>query len=322
VFGPLEIHDFSYGFRMWPRSPDTGSDGVYVKMPRHELLFEREQPLFPRTDTDRATGREEYDSLRFLERALVSSELDSVRPLAFLDQHGAVVTRLVSGQDVFVKLRHWDRSSSPKPLLDVMYTAGEGVRKYHEATPPKIGEFSPAHETPKLTEYLDDLANRGVARRKVERWKDRIQSTSVDRFPVRMVRTLKGLDLRNLIWTDDGRIVLLDPGKQKDGPAEADLARFLLTYRILYWGGLWFPLGRKPTTLGEEAFLDGYGRTPGSRCLDWFILKEVLKHWHMARVAVAIKSWPEMSKRGVEAIYVDPFYARELERGLTALEGG
>lgn len=53
-------------------------------------------------------------------------------------------------------------------------------------------------------------------------------------------RTLKGLDIRNILIDKGGLLRILDPGKMKRDCIEADLARFLVTCRILYWGSMLF----------------------------------------------------------------------------------
>ena len=134
--------------------------------------------------------------------------------------------------------------------------------------------------------------------------------------------TLKGIDLRNLLIDGSDGVFLLDPGRMKRTFREADLARFLLTYRILYWGHWLFALGCEPDPAAEGEFLESYyaSSEPASgRLLEFYLVKEALKHWHTAHASLRLKTWPAPVKRLVAAAYIDRFYERQLAVGLERL---
>ena len=129
------------------------------------------------------------------------------------------------------------------------------------------------------------------------------------------VPTLKGIDIRNVLIDRQDRLYLLDPGRLKITYREADLARFIMTYRILYWGSKLLLLVREPDPKSEAAFLGSYYSHSQPSCpqlIDFFLLKEQLKHWYTALDSLQRRPWPSPLKRIVAMVYVNPFYTRQI----------
>ena len=130
--------------------------------------------------------------------------------------------------------------------------------------------------------------------------------------------TLKGIDLRNLLIDDRGAVTLLDPGRLKRTHAEADLARFILTYRIAHWGSPWFALVGSPDARAEAAFVRGYAGAAALQpeLLRVYLVKEILKHWHTALEVLRLRNQGALASRVTRALYINRFYARQLAREL------
>ena len=138
------------------------------------------------------------------------------------------------------------------------------------------------------------------------------------------VPTHKGIDMRNVLIDAHERLYLLDPGKTKSTHREADLARFVMTYRILYWGSRLLLLVRTPDPTAEAAFLEAYyahSRPPCPQLLNLFLLKEQLKHWHTALDSLHWRPWAPWIKRLTAAVYVNPFYTRQIATQLQLITG-
>jgi hypothetical protein len=101
------------------------------------------------------------------------------------------------------------------------------------------------------------------------------------------------------------------------------VARFLATVRILHWGNLRFCLRRAPGRSYESAFLRGYygDGEPRRAVLTVMLVKELLKHWSIAYVALGLKRWPGSVSQIVRRIYIDPFFHGQIARELDALAG-
>jgi hypothetical protein len=137
-------------------------------------------------------------------------------------------------------------------------------------------------------------------------------------IPVSFTTTLKGIDIRNVMLSEDDTLVMLDPGAMKRAPAEADLARFLITWRILFWGHLSFVAGAVPPASAEASFLDAYGVFE-PHALRLMLIKELLKHWATAHESLRLKGWGRARTQLVASVYIDPFYQRQLLREMDGL---
>jgi hypothetical protein len=109
---------------------------------------------------------------------------------------------------------------------------------------------------------------------------------------------------------EQDNLFLIDPGRMKLAYREADLARFIMTYRIIYWGSILFFLRIKPDLKAENAFFDAYySRTShhSQKLLSLFLVKEQLKHWHTALDSLRLFMWPNIIKRFIAVTYINPF---------------
>jgi hypothetical protein len=322
--GPLTRNDFSACFWIDRTQGSTPVDGVYVKLPKMRLIFDRGDAILPLAPSDHLAAQHEYESLAYLDDVLTAAPVRFVRPRGFLDDVGAVITERIRGADAFHDLREWDRratrgdAGARARIASTMRGIGESVALFHQADASPSQVDMGAHAA-KLRRIIDDLEGFGVRSQALQR----VRATLDRRHdaPATMATpALKGIDVRNLLWTQQGGAVFLDPGAMKRSVREADIARFLFTYEILYWGAPSFLLGATPRPEGAQAFLEGYGYQGAPRALTWFMLKEALKHWRMAYVAVQVKSWPAPMKRVLERAYIDRFYERLTARTLAALE--
>lgn len=195
----------------------------------------------------------------------------------------------------------------------VMLRMGEAMRLFHDHTS-SPAEFDGRILREKLVRYAHALttvvADTSILPHVLE-VADRVASV---RRPMHVACTLKGIDIRNLLLTDDDCVFLLDPGKRKLTWPEADVARFLTTFRILWWGSPAFLFGLRPDAAAETAFLNAYDESGQHVVLlrRAQMIKELLKHWHTARDSLRLKPWPALAKRAVARSWIDPFYAGQL----------
>lgn len=283
--------------------------GVYVKVPKIEI---NRQTAWPVCDADRHMARREWESLNYLATHW-GRGVPYVTPLEFYDDLNAIVTRRAYGADLIESLRPVARRplAANDPWRERFAALGQALREFHDSgrRPANAGNAGSDAVQDKLRRYLDDLSLLGAAG--TDCWPQ--SPPQPERQPTTLVTTLKGLDVRNILLDDDGRMTLLDPGGLKPDVPEADLARLLVTNRILYWGSLRFLIGQQPHLDYASALLDGYGESAINRNrLAWQTAKQLVKHWRAAYVAVTRKQWPGPVNHLVLRTYVDPFYRREL----------
>ena len=127
--------------------------------------------------------------------------------------------------------------------------------------------------------------------------------------------TLKGLDVRNILITDDDQLYLLDPGLIRREAYHADLARYIVTHEILFWGSPLFAIGVRPSPHTTESFLTGYSAEEdvlSSKTFKILKLKELLKHWSMAYTALRLKQYPLIIDSLLRKGYINRFYEGEI----------
>lgn len=327
AFGPLEVNQFSVCFRMLPVNPEHA--GLYVKIPKHDFCLQDPHEIFPLTTADRRMGLGEFKSLRCLEEYW-GKDADGVTPfvkaVGYEIDYNAVVTRAVVGQDAYPMFVRWASRAAQgnveteERFVEVLRSIAQPLGVFH-------GHF--AEKAPvecedvlkKIRTISTELEACGVDDRFLKETMDCLGGkVHVEAFATR-TQTLKGLDIRNVLWSSTGAI-LIDPGARKSDWAEADLARFLVTLKLLFWGSFQFLGGTTPLPSFQKAFLDAYEGVRGPfrpRLLTLLTIKELFKHWRMAYVAVTIKGWPAYLERMASRWYVDRFYKSQVLAHLSTL---
>jgi len=324
IIGAVSTNYFSFTFPV-EIVTDSGTKDVYVKIPKADLRG-RTPSILPISSNDRLMAQEEENSLRMLAKCWHTDDL-GVRWIllrAVIPEYNAIITDHATGEKAFQAFRRLDlrgRLGSAEDrcrLRSAMGRFGGALGRFHNQSACSK-RFQLAEMMPKIEHYCRDLAektnnplpNRTIAAlAKLSSWECNAVETN----------TLKGIDIRNMLIDKQDELVLLDPGKTKVTFREADVARFLMTYRILYWGSLQLLLLRRPDPEAEKAFLRAYygaDETPLLLCL--YFIKEQLKHWHTALDSLRRLPWPGLVKTWVAHVYVDPLYSRQLALELESL---
>jgi hypothetical protein len=319
TIGPLQRNVYSFVFSV--TSPGGAHPGVFVKIPKADLR--RSSPhILPLTESDRDLGRTEHESLCHLGQRWdgARERVQFVQPVAYLQDWNAVVTIRAPAAEAVDALRQaaWrERLGVSSDATAMLRRLAAALRRFHDtaATPSTL---DPAEVVRKVRRYVIALSEWAVAPEYCARLLSMIEQR-VGRAPLPVVETttLKGIDVRNVLVDPAGRLYLVDPGRMKRAPREADLARFLITWRILYWGRPVFAFGAVPPARSEAEFLAAYGGCD-TRVLRMLIVKELFKHWHTAHDSLRLKPWSTARRRIVAAAYIDRFYRRQL---LASVEG-
>lgn len=324
--GALTTNDYSFTFSV-SVATRNGKRDVFVKTPKLDLRGTA-RSILPIDAGDRQVAQEEEDSLRLLENKWNTHDLAiywaTLRGI--IPEFNAIITDRIFADEAFAVFRRFDMRrrlgfrQDGERLRHSMSRLGTALGRFHQANV-KASVFRLSDELRKLTFYCREIAsNTGST------WPDRIreQLESLSRTPLDAIHvpTLKGIDVRNVLIDAEDRLFLLDPGKTKNTYREADLARFVMTYRILYWGSRLLPLMRVPDPKAEHAFLDSYyssSTPPSPQLFDLMLLKEQLKHWHTALGSLQHRPWSQFVKRLVARTYINPFYIRQVKTQFHAL---
>ena len=323
--GPIQRNYFSILFPV----DGPGTLALMVKVPKTDLRARTANGILPLTDADRALGAAEYDGLRLMHDTWDGDDVRVrwVRPLDYLGQYNAIVTERVKAADVWpsytaAAARRWrgDRAAGAQ-LVSSLERIGTALGRFHRRHGAPL-TLDGARLAERVRHYTGQLVAEGLGAGLRQRLVEGAQAIAGRSWHTAETATFKGIDIRNVLESEDGTIWLLDPGKIKRAPAEADLSRFLMTWRILFWGTPWFAMARKgPHASIESGFLRGYLTAsrfdPG--LLDAYLIKEALKHWTTARESLALKAWPAATRSVVRRLYVDPFFRRQLHDLLTRI---
>ncbi len=327
-YGPLAINDYSICFGI-SGIENLGPSGVYVKIPKADLFLKNPRTILPLTDADRKFAEAEYSSLVHLSKFWQSDDIgvSFVKPISFLKDYNAIITRRIYAKDFFRFFRKDDLAGrlglnkGNRQIRDALFRIGTALHRFHK-TSLKDDIFRADRVLEKIEYYCACLTASGISSKFCNNVITKIKSLVDDRMPIQLTKTLKGLDIRNVLMDDSCRIYMLDPGKMKEDCKEMDVARFIVTCRILYWGGLIFFLRFSPETCYEECFLNGYygAERRNSRLLILLIIKELFKHWGTASLVLQLKPWPILSKRILKYTYIDPFYNNQIITEISNLE--
>lgn len=319
VIGPLVTNYFSFIFSIETHK-HLKKQKLFVKIPKSDLR-KRTKSILPISSADHRMAEDEVLSLRTLSDHWHSEDMGVswARLRGFFPQYNAIVTDAVQGDDALVIFRQLDvrrRLGSKKDCLRLrgaMARLGATLGRFHQRnSQPAV--FRVGETIPKLARYCHDLelSTRSPLPSHIIQALSSIDGLEIEALEV---STLKGIDIRNVLIDEQDRMFLMDPGRIKRAVREADLARFIMTYRILYWGSGLFLLGLRPDSQAEEAFLDAYysnSMPPSPKLLSLFLIKEQIKHWHTAIDSLRLLPWTKPLKRLVEAAYVNPYYTRQL----------
>lgn len=322
-----QILDFSSVFFVETLQQDS-KYGVFVKIPKDEILY---QGVISKSTASMEMARNEFESLSYLKKYWLHNNVSFIEPLMFYEDCWAIVTRRAYGDDFFLPFRSVDlkervkKAPEGKEWVRRIGMIGSALKKYHQNSHEAEGSREVIFRAVKLIGKIKNTCDYLKGYVSNNKFLDKVENDLAcwGGFDVSLplVKTLKGLDIRNVIYGEDDRIYLLDPGKLKSDTAMADLARYLVTCEIIYWGSLWFFLKLRPKRIYITETLRQYGKITKDEesVLNLLILKEYMKHWKAAYVALSLKNWPGLLKKILMKIYIDRFYMSVVSKQMEIL---
>ncbi len=325
--GNLSCNHFSFTFcACFNKSGEQHN--VFIKIPKSDMRG-LEPVILPLIQKDQDMCQDEESSLKLLNEKWDGSDVEVqwIHLVGAVPEYNAIITDRIFANEAYAVFRKLDLhrrlgfKKDAKRLRKSMARLGTALGRFHQSNV-CTSIFQLSEVLPKFEYYCRELiASTGSI------WPARVmeilRSMSDNRIDGIEVPTLKGIDIRNVLIDEKDRLYLLDPGKTKITYREADLARFLMTYRILYWGSAILPFVRQPDPRAETAFLNAYYSGEQTECsllLSLYMLKEQLKHWHTAINSLHSLHWLPALKYLAERIYVNPFYSRQVSGQLKLLQ--
>jgi len=314
--GPLEFNVFSITF--WVKfAGSSGHTSVYVKIPKYIFYDKNINFLSPITKFDIELAVNESNSLDYLSKNWdESNNVFFIRKLAFIKEFNALVTERIIGTFFFEEYRKHDFSKKNMnqdhhKVIKGLYNFGKSLKYFHSKSSTK-SEFKAYEIIKKINIYSNYLKISGVSPKYLKQISNKLKKNTEFHNPTFIAKNLKGIDIRQIFITNNHDLVIIDPGKISEGYIEIDIARFIVTCRILYWGTIKIFFQKVPNESFENNFLDGYyGRNHQySKSLNLLIIKEYFKQWKVGHSALRERGWPILFKFIFKKIYMDPFYKR------------
>lgn len=324
--GPLEVNCFSICY--WVNATvDAKQKGVYVKIPKVILYKKENEKIMPLSYDDRKLAEDEYNSLVHLFKHWPNDEFDVhfIKPLGFVKEYNAIITERVFAKHFFKMFRQFDLKRRFNKKSDITHHVisrlGKALSRFHQTsiTECKFDIFGILN---KMEGCCDELKSFGISEKFINNIIFKLRTLKDIEIYTHHTNTLKGFDVRQVFIDKKDSVFLLDPGKMKTDYKEMDLARFIATCRILYWGSMLFFLRMCPDKSYEESFVRAYygGNDKPDKVLCILTIKELLKHWRMAYIVIRIKSWPAPIKGILKKTYIDPFYKGQINGELAKLK--
>ena len=325
-YGPLEINAFSITF--WVNfDGDYGMSSIYVKIPKFIFFDKKINFLTPLTQADVTLANDEYKSLNYFSTQWDRSfGVGFVKVLGYIKEYNAIITERIQGKFFFKLFRQSDllrkyKEQKHDPIMLGMYNFGKSLQAFHSQA--AVDSIFRADEVfSKLNHYVNFLKNCNVSYQYLDDLLFSISKYENFECPALIVNNFKGIDIRQIFFNHDNILLLFDPGKISQGYSEIDLARFIVTCRILYWGTFAIFLKVIPDGSYEDKFLNGYYglKKSSEKMLNILIIKELFKQWIMAHSSHAKREWPKFFKYLVQKLYIDPFYKWLISNELLELQ--
>ena len=329
IINSLSTNYYSFTFSMDIKVSNEHKH-VFVKIPKVDMRGISPR-ILPISAEDRVMAIHEESSLKFLEKNWNNdeSEVSWVKLLGTIPEYNAIITERIFANEALTTYRYWDLYrrfgffNGNQKLQQSISKIGLALGKFHNKSEVKESVYL-SELLPKIGFYCGQVSANSKSVWPNYIWKE-LQSLKDEKFNCFKVTTLKGIDIRNVLIDSKGMLYMLDPGKLKISYAEADVARFIMTYRILFWGSIILPIFKEPSSKAEQSFVSAYQLNTSysdPQLLNLFLLKEQLKHWYIALDSLQRLPWPSIIKSIIKFFYVDLFYVRQVSVQLDVIKKG
>ena len=323
--GPVELDYWSISYRL--AFPEHS---IFIKIPKVEP-YQSSISHIARDARARRSAEIEFDGFRRIHGIPDwPAGCSAVRPLEYIPGFNAIATEFHPSRDLFRVCRQAafpGKLRSPSSAEDAhssLRRCGRWLRHFQRA----------GHGGETLTVGSGQLlADIGAWAGEIEtlclrpRFVRQILNT-LERHPWSAAfpksRTSEGFEVRNIIVDRAGTVRLVDPGQLGWSSGLEDVAHFLVSLTMLFWGrpSLW--LGIPIARAYRRSFLDAWRAGDASvsaGVLAWFETRELFRQWRDAYQVIARKPYSAAARRLLRAAYIDLFFMNRIRRA-AALAGG
>jgi hypothetical protein len=244
----------------------------------------------------------------------------AVRPLDYMSSYNAIVTQFVPSEDLFRQCRRavtCGGAPASEHVHDSLGRCGTWLRHFQRS--------HDCRQTLRITsdQLLSDINGWAHAIKPLS-IRPRLLDSLLHRLEsnpwaqdVPKARTCEGFEVRNIIVDRGGTVRLVDPGLLSWSSGLEDVAHFLASLTMLYWGtpALW--LGVPTAKSYRHSFFDAWNLQDlwlAPEILAWFETREWFRQWSEAYRVLSRKPYPPTLSRFLRAVYVDAFFLNRIQQ--------
>jgi len=314
--GPVEVDYWSISYKLaFP------TRSIFVKIPKADM---HQTDISSVVQDPRAleSARTEFDGFKQIYSIRNwPAGCAAVRPLDYVSSFNSIITEYVPSEDLYVQCRSAGvRCGLPGRLGAAsvhvsLNRCGAWLRHFQSAH--ELGGSVHSNSDQLLADirlWAAEIRSLCVRPAVVDSFLDRLGQSPWSQ-EMRTARTCEGFEVRNVIVDCKGNIRLVDPGKVSWSSGLEDVAHFLVSLTMLYWGtpALW--LGVPVSRSYRKSFLDGWmqrDRPVNPAIMAWFEAREWFRQWLEAYRVVSRKPYSSTARRVLRAVYVDAFFLNRI----------
>lgn len=321
--GIVETDYWSISYMLSILDANSFRHGIFVKIPKSDIYHSTVEQAV-KDPKACLIAEEEFTSLRKI--AHVDGwpvGCGTIRPLDYIAEFNAILTHQVEGRDLYLQCRR----DALKCLLllkkstamdSYLFHCGQWLHHFHH------GSGRLRYCTTRTQDYFDEVREYERAidedctdRQRFRNLMNTFCSIHIDEVTP-LVPMCEGFEIRNILVDKNRTVYVVDPGRIREGHGMDDLAHFLVSISMLFWGGPLFVLRFRSLEKYRVCFLNGYFSSnqeiPFIKLLCWFEAKEVIRQWKEAYFILSYKNYPDFVREWMRRYYVDPFFFASLER--------
>jgi len=317
--GQVEVDYWSISYRL-----TSVQHSVFVKIPKMDM-YQTEIASILKDPKARQSAQTEFDGFTRIHRIKDWPDgCSTVRPLAFIEEFNALLTEFTPSVDLFKQCRRLEPQILPKSefsqrVQKSLRHCGEWLDRFQGSNEDKseiqVDSQQLLEDILAWAAQIDTLC---VCPNQLHALLRRLkQSTWSQELP--RSRNCEGFEVRNIIVDQAGTVRLVDPGNVSWSSGLEDVAHFLVSLTMLYWGTpvLWMGIPLAETY--RRSFLEGWAQNRSKVSLPilaWFETRELFRQWLDAYKVLERKPYPDFLRKFLRFAYVDAFFLNRIKHNV------
>jgi hypothetical protein len=317
--GPVEFDYLSISYKL-----AFAQHSVFIKIPKMKW-YETDISSILLDPSSRQSAQTEFDGFTRIHSIKNWPDgCSTVRPLAYIEEFNALCTEFTPSQDLFRQCRKagpqlFPLSASSQRVHASLRRCGEWLKHFQgsQETPAQIN-VSSRQLLEDILGWTAEIEGLCICPRQLRALLGRLEQNSWSQEMPRF-RSCEGFEVRNIIVDEGGTVRLVDPGNLSLSSGLEDVAHFLVSLTMLYWGTPMLWMGIPVAQPYRRSFMEGWMQnSPGvsPSILAWFETRELFRQWLEAYKVLEIKPYPHILRKFLRFAYVDAFFLNRIKHNV------